>query len=47
MADAAAAAIDQLGVVDIVVNNAGGSNFMVGFRDLRLTGWDKLMQAQP
>jgi NAD(P)-dependent dehydrogenase (short-subunit alcohol dehydrogenase family) len=36
-------AIDQLGHVDIVVNNAGGSNFMVGFRDLRLSGWDKLM----
>jgi 2-deoxy-D-gluconate 3-dehydrogenase len=42
--DAAAAAIDQLGFVDIVVNNAGGSNFMVGFRDLRLSGWDKLMR---
>lgn len=41
---AVAAAIDQLGYVDIVVNNAGGSNFMVGFRDLRLSGWDKLMQ---
>jgi 2-deoxy-D-gluconate 3-dehydrogenase len=27
-----------------VVNNAGGSNFMVGFRDLRLSGWDKLMR---
>jgi len=27
-----------------VVNNAGGSNFMVPFRDLRLTGWDKLIQ---
>jgi NAD(P)-dependent dehydrogenase (short-subunit alcohol dehydrogenase family) len=44
VADAAAAAIDQLGSVDIVVNNAGGSNFMVGFRDLRLPGWDKLMR---
>ena len=43
VADAAAAAIDQLGHVDVVVNNAGGSNFMVGFRDLRLSGWDKLM----
>jgi NAD(P)-dependent dehydrogenase (short-subunit alcohol dehydrogenase family) len=41
---AVAAAIEQLGFVDIVVNNAGGSNFMVGFRDLRLTGWDKLIQ---
>jgi 2-deoxy-D-gluconate 3-dehydrogenase len=44
VSDAAAAAIDQLGSVDIVVNNAGGSNFMVPFRDLRLTGWDKLLQ---
>ena len=44
VADAAAAAIEQLGFVDIVVNNAGGSNFMVGFRDLRLAGWEKLMR---
>lgn len=44
VADAAAAAIDQLGFVDIVVNNAGGSNFMIGFRDLRLTGWEKVMR---
>ncbi len=42
--DAVNAAIDQLGRVEIVVNNAGGSNFMVGFRDLRLTGWDKLIK---
>ena len=26
------------------MNNAGGSNFMVPFRDLRLSGWDKLIQ---
>src|SRR5260221_14238685 len=44
VASAAATAIDQLGQVDIVVNNAGGSNFMVGFRDLRLSGWDKLIR---
>ncbi len=44
VANAAARAIDELGYVDIVVNNAGGSNFMVPFRDLRLTGWDKLIQ---
>ncbi len=44
VAAAAGSAIDQLGVVDIVVNNAGGSNFMVPFRDLRLSGWDKLIQ---
>jgi NAD(P)-dependent dehydrogenase (short-subunit alcohol dehydrogenase family) len=44
VADAVAAAIDQLGHVDVVVNNAGGANFMVGFQDMRLTGWDKLMR---
>jgi 2-deoxy-D-gluconate 3-dehydrogenase len=44
VAEAVSAAIDQLGEVDIVVNNAGGSNFMVPFRDLRLSGWDKLLQ---
>jgi NAD(P)-dependent dehydrogenase (short-subunit alcohol dehydrogenase family) len=44
VADTVAAAIEQLGYVDIVVNNAGGSNFMVPFRDLRLSGWDKLIQ---
>jgi NAD(P)-dependent dehydrogenase (short-subunit alcohol dehydrogenase family) len=42
--EAVSAGIDQLGEVDIVVNNAGGSNFMVPFRDLRLSGWDKLLQ---
>jgi NAD(P)-dependent dehydrogenase (short-subunit alcohol dehydrogenase family) len=44
VAGAVATAIDQLGYVDIVVNNAGGSNFMIGFKDLRLSGWDKLIQ---
>jgi len=44
IADAVAAAIEQLGKVDVVVNNAGGSNFMVPFRDLRMSGWDKLMK---
>jgi NAD(P)-dependent dehydrogenase (short-subunit alcohol dehydrogenase family) len=44
VADAVATAIEELGQVDIVVNNAGGSNFMVPFRDLRLSGWDKLIK---
>ena len=34
----------RLGHVDIVVNNAGGSNFVVPFLDLRLPGWDKMMR---
>ncbi|MFI6319883.1 SDR family NAD(P)-dependent oxidoreductase [Nonomuraea sp. NPDC050556] len=38
------ASIDALGHLDIVVNNAGGSNFLVEFKDLRLSGWDKLMR---
>ena len=41
---AVAAAIDRLGHVDIVVNNAGGANFAVPFLDLRLPGWDKLIR---
>ncbi|MDR8410605.1 SDR family NAD(P)-dependent oxidoreductase [Nonomuraea sp. 3-1Str] len=43
-ADAVRQAVEGLGHVDIVVNNAGGSNFMVEFKDLRLSGWDKLMR---
>jgi len=41
---AVAAAVDRLGHVDIVVNNAGGSNFVVPFLELRVPGWDKLMR---
>ncbi|MGH3155733.1 MAG: SDR family NAD(P)-dependent oxidoreductase [Streptosporangiaceae bacterium] len=37
-------AIERLGHIDVVMNNAGGSNFMVPFTDLRLTGWDKIMR---
>ncbi|MBO0777035.1 MAG: SDR family oxidoreductase [Actinobacteria bacterium] len=44
VADAVATAIGKLGHVDIVVNNAGGSNFTVPFLSLRLPGWDKLMR---
>lgn len=41
-AAAVSSAIEQLGHVDIVVNNAGGSNFMAPFADLRLPGWSKI-----
>jgi len=41
---AAAAAIDLLGHVDVVVNNAGGSSFMATFRELRLPGWEKVLR---
>ena len=44
VSDAVATAIEQLGHVDIVVNNAGGSNFAVPFLDLRLPGWDKILR---
>ena len=44
VAAAVAAAIEQLGHVDVVVNNAGGSNFLVPFLDLKLPGWDKLIR---
>jgi NAD(P)-dependent dehydrogenase (short-subunit alcohol dehydrogenase family) len=37
-------AIDALGQLDIIVNNAGGSNFAVPFLDLRLSGWHKLIR---
>jgi NAD(P)-dependent dehydrogenase (short-subunit alcohol dehydrogenase family) len=37
-------AIEQLGQLDIVVNNAGGSRFVVPFNDLRLSGWDKVLR---
>src|SRR5579863_7362463 len=35
---AVAEAIDRLGHIDIVLNNAGGSNFMVPFAELRVSG---------
>ena len=39
-----ATAIDRLGQLDIVVNNAGGSNFVVPFLDMRLSGWEKVLR---
>jgi NAD(P)-dependent dehydrogenase (short-subunit alcohol dehydrogenase family) len=37
-------AIELLGQIDVVVNNAGGSNFIVPFLDLRISGWEKLIR---
>ena len=39
-----AEAIKMLGHLDIVFNNAGGSNFMVPFMDMRISGWEKVMR---
>ncbi len=41
MADAA---VDGLGHLDVVVNNAGGTAFMVPFTQLRFAGWEKVMR---
>ncbi len=38
------AAIDGLGGLDIVVNNAGGTSFMVPFTEMRFSGWEKVMR---
>ncbi|MDX6275342.1 MAG: hypothetical protein QOJ92_2552 [Frankiales bacterium] len=37
-------AIGELGHIDIVVNNAGGTSFMAPFTDLRFSGWEKVMR---
>lgn len=37
-------AIAALGHLDVVVNNAGGTSFMVPFTDLRFEGWTKVMR---
>ena len=37
-------AVRLLGGLDIVFNNAGGSNFMVPFLDMRISGWEKVMR---
>jgi NAD(P)-dependent dehydrogenase (short-subunit alcohol dehydrogenase family) len=39
-----ATAVGALGGLDIVVNNAGGTAFMVPFTQLRFTGWEKVMR---
>lgn len=37
-------AIDELGHLDVVMNNAGGNNFMSPFVSMRMTGFDKVLQ---
>ncbi len=37
-------AIDQLGSIDVLVNNAGGSSYMGPFTTLRFSGWEKTMR---
>ncbi len=37
-------AIDGLGHLDVLVNNAGGSSYMGAFTDLRFKGWEKTMR---
>ena len=37
-------ALRELNQLDIVVNNAGGSSFMVPFLDLRASGWEKVLR---
>jgi len=44
VAVAVAEAIKMLGQLDIVFNNAGGSNFMVPFLDMRISGWEKVLR---
>ena len=34
----------DLGRLDVLVNNAGGNNFMAGIVDLRSDGWEKLLR---
>ena len=37
-------AVGELGSVDVLVNNAGGSSFMGPFTDMRFRGWEKVMR---
>ena len=43
-AQLAADAISEVGQLDVLVNNAGGSSYMGPFVDLRWSGWDKTMR---
>jgi NAD(P)-dependent dehydrogenase (short-subunit alcohol dehydrogenase family) len=41
---AAAGAIDALGGLDVLVNNAGGNSFSIPVAQMRMSGWDKTMR---
>jgi NAD(P)-dependent dehydrogenase (short-subunit alcohol dehydrogenase family) len=38
-----AEALAGLGSLDVLVNNAGGNSFSVPVRDMRMSGWDKVL----
>ena len=40
----AADAVAELGSLDVLVNNAGGSSYMGPFTELRFSGWEKTMR---
>ena len=40
----AAQAVEGLGQLDVLVNNAGGSSFLGPFTELRFRGWEKVMR---
>lgn len=42
---AVAEAVERLGHIDVVVNNAGGTGFMVPFTRMRFSGWEKTMRT--
>ena len=44
---AVSSAIERLGHIDIVVNNAGGNRFSMPFVGIRFDGWQKTLAAQP
>jgi NAD(P)-dependent dehydrogenase (short-subunit alcohol dehydrogenase family) len=39
-----ATAIERAGHIDVAVNNAGGTSFMVPFADIRFPGWEKVFR---
>ncbi len=44
IAAAAASAIEQLGHLDVLVNNAGGNSFSMPLSTMRFSGWEKTLR---